>query len=1519
MAEFRPLPLNLPQEPGDAPPTFGNVLGASLRQEAPAVAAYNWFTAERPQADPTFEPGRYLEDRPELIPRQRHFVNAESEAEADQIAARLRQEEQDREIRSAAGWVGFATDMAASLLGPSSFMPIAAGAKGLNALRVAGSVAGATSVDEAILQSTQLTRTLEESALNVGGSALLGVVLGGAASALSRQEFGEAVQALRYNEPVRTGPNGSTMGAVDLGGRLDDPGPLAGTLTEAERLTGRREDGSPVTLGARALDRAMRAGGKASTIARGVMQEDSPTLRAFVARISTAGLTFRKNLDGTPTVLGSTVENAVWRDYGTFVPKVLDATETSFAKYRLGKSEISYHDRVRTEVTGIRPAAGKMSRSQFNEAVFFEVQNPTPNALPEVKEAAERVRQEFFEPLFERAKAAGLFPDSMELDDVVGAKHYLTHIYDKAEIERNPNDFVDMLTESFERQLNNAYLKRQQKLTATKGQAEQDITDLSQPRDQMIATLKDIKAQRESLAESEAIDTRDALREVRAELRDLQRMSRTATNEQGRFVARDRVKELQDEEKRLEDILAEDAAQAVLEEDKFLRRRQTMLNQSVAALTDKQARTLQRIDKLEEQSVNQLRRLAAKTDKFMRDMRRWSDAEVEKGIAKLESNFAATLARLERTEERIAKLVDENPDLVGPQEFSRRIQRFRREVFQEGLEGERPPEEYLNLRDEASRRDALARLDMVIKQGFLPRAFVQGSPDASRKFIDGLRQAYEGETPKGIEEWLEPEEVAFGQALGFDTPAAFAKFLHEGGDLADERLLTGAQALPDQSGVPEGVKVLVDELTPQQLRSLTSLRREIAEAKIVDPSAIEKRLQQIDRLDAQTEGYKVKLNVLSQRLDELSDPREVREALEEFYRDTLTEVNGKLTQRSARREKLWERASRQDPELARRKIEEIQGRVAQREASLRDWLLDRPKVRGEEVQRAQVDGDTVDFSDYAKAEARSLKEKILGDPQRVAGLDLVAERGPELARGLDIPLDRKARFLERDVDKVARIYGRQIIPDIELKRAFGDVNAAKAYDDIMRDFQERIAEVEELTPETARERGWRGKDFEKHKQDLAQDLRKRQERAGRLVTGLIQRLRHQRAIPDDPESYFYRGGRLLQQWNTLTMMGNVVIPSQVDPAVAVWKYGFKRVFRHGVKPLIGDVKNLKLSAREAQYAGLNELMLQDRYHLMNDIVEDAGRMSRGEKAVDFITSKIGIVGLFSYWTQYMKQWVAPIAAGRLLDSVEAVVTGSTKNISQREARQVLASLGFDSGMAERIWRQRDVGGLVNNNGLWVPHTEKWTDVEAQEAFRAALVGEINATIVTPGVERPLFTDATLGLKLLTQFQSFMWSSHTKVLLAGLQTNQWRMVEGVLAMIPLGAWSYYADMVARGRREEAEEAGLDKWADEIITRSPFLGVFAQAKRIGDATPGVAPYINFSSEGAERRYASSLISATLGPSVSTAEHLGGIGTGIDDPTQATANHIRRLTPFNNVTHLRLLFDKIVENSGLPEERD
>jgi hypothetical protein len=257
----------------------------------------------------------------------------------------------------------------------------------------------------------------------------------------------------------------------------------------------------------------------------------------------------------------------------------------------------------------------------------------------------------------------------------------------------------------------------------------------------------------------------------------------------------------------------------------------------------------------------------------------------------------------------------------------------------------------------------------------------------------------------------------------------------------------------------------------------------------------------------------------------------------------------------------------------------------------------------------------------------------------------------------------------------------------------------------------------------------------------------------------------------------------------------------------------------------------------------------------------------------------------------------------------------------------MAKFNLEGQHIERIWKQvtQQPGGGDRVRGLWWPNTEAWADEEAKTLFRQALSSNLKSTIVTPGLERPLISDANLGFRLVFQFKSFGLSSLTRSLQAGLQQGDMAVLNGALLSLALGALSYYTWAVAVGgdTLEEANQFDPAKYADEAIARSGLLAVGQDAWDVAQQLPRVRDYATFSGKQIAQRQGVSLIELLAGPSFDAAQRAGNIILNLDEPTATTVHSARTLLPFQNLFYIRQALDKVeawlVETGQLPERRN
>jgi hypothetical protein len=225
------------------------------------------------------------------------------------------------------------------------------------------------------------------------------------------------------------------------------------------------------------------------------------------------------------------------------------------------------------------------------------------------------------------------------------------------------------------------------------------------------------------------------------------------------------------------------------------------------------------------------------------------------------------------------------------------------------------------------------------------------------------------------------------------------------------------------------------------------------------------------------------------------------------------------------------------------------------------------------------------------------------------------------------------------------------------------------------------------------------------------------------------------------------------------------------------------------------------------------------------------------------------------------------------------------------------------------------------DGVWLAQTGEWTDKGAAEAFRAAVVRDVDRIIVTPGQDKPLWMSTELG-KMVGQFKSFSVSSMQKTMLAGLQQRDAATLNGTMLMLGLGALTYAVKEKAAGR-EVSDDPRV--WAVNALDRSGLTGWLMEANNIAEkATRGRVGLSAISGEQVSRYASRNVYGAFLGPSADAVADIFQVSGSIfaGDTTKSDLHRARMLVPFQNLFYLRSLFDKVEEATGdtlgLPDTR-
>jgi hypothetical protein len=218
----------------------------------------------------------------------------------------------------------------------------------------------------------------------------------------------------------------------------------------------------------------------------------SPTLRLGTSpsvetrriglQLADQPLDLRGNAEGIATPIS--VEQIVKQAQAPLAEALVDLDD-AFVKYRLGRNRrpldlagIGVRDLVRTP-------AGAMSYDEFREAVGKAMRRGDASDIPEVAQAATALRSKVFDPLKDKAIAAGLLPEDVSVDTALS---YLTRVYNAQRIAAQRPQFERILTDwlgSIKGEVADRVAEMQTKLSSALSRREAIETDLPLKRSRL--------------------------------------------------------------------------------------------------------------------------------------------------------------------------------------------------------------------------------------------------------------------------------------------------------------------------------------------------------------------------------------------------------------------------------------------------------------------------------------------------------------------------------------------------------------------------------------------------------------------------------------------------------------------------------------------------------------------------------------------------------------------------------------------------------------------------------------------------------------------------------------------------------------------------------------------------------------------------------------------------------------------------------------------------------------------------
>lgn len=406
-------------------PAFTEALGAAFRQDNVVGSVF----ANKPFAEPfskqdydlDFDVQGKVEERG-LDDYLYKFTDVFNEGEFERTAQKIENEREDRQTLQESGWKGITAQVIAGTVDPINLIPIGGAAvKGIKAkgmlqasINTAKVAAPSIVLQESLLNATQETRTLGESAVNVTAGTFLSGALGGAVHSISgvlgKKTFADLEKSLS-NDLVRTS-DPLVNPEKDLYVRYD-----AGAAAAFE-----------TTLKQESMAKSFGIGEATSGLTPVLRLARSPVkgVREFSQKLIDQPMFFNKNFEGIETP--QSVENLRFEQ------------DVRSGAIRTGMIDMYKEYGKNARAAGNKP----LKKRQFSEAVSYAMRNGDVGASDEITKYAQRMRKEVIDPLKNRAIDAGLLPEDVSVST---ADSYFTRLFSKERILADERGFKALAKE----------------------------------------------------------------------------------------------------------------------------------------------------------------------------------------------------------------------------------------------------------------------------------------------------------------------------------------------------------------------------------------------------------------------------------------------------------------------------------------------------------------------------------------------------------------------------------------------------------------------------------------------------------------------------------------------------------------------------------------------------------------------------------------------------------------------------------------------------------------------------------------------------------------------------------------------------------------------------------------------------------------------------------------------------------------------------------------------------------------
>lgn len=542
----------------------------------------------------------------------------------------------------------------------------------------------------------------------------------------------------------------------------------------------------------------------------------------------------------------------------------------------------------------------------------------------------------------------------------------------------------------------------------------------------------------------------------------------------------------------------------------------------------------------------------------------------------------------------------------------------------------------------------------------------------------------------------------------------------------------------------------------------------------------------IDRMALKQQAIAERLAQLDERMNSAADDfDEMRTAITESFDRVIDMYADKTLRQGERVQRIRDKMANMGEEVTKRELERRQAaKTALIERFENKWMPNREKEPN--------------FSGLAKEIVDEYFRKVT-NRNYGAGRSELADFATPITKGplrgrtaffsdelLNRPVAGQDKgFLDNDATRIAHRYARIMAGEIELTKQFGfadmrdqiEVEIPKSY----AQQRERVIAAPDAKAAWAAI-GETGK-APKTKEQILLQLAEDEHGAIEDIKAVRDLIRGNYKVAEN-NGNFASFTRMATAFNYIRSMGGVVISNLTELYRPAMVHGLGPYMSIAAKAVTGQLDGIKLSTREAKLAGLvAERVLHTRVATQwGEIADPLAHGTAGERLMEkaaFLANKWSGLGLF---TDFEESFASVLTQDRMLN---ALVKGAPKEKDKRW----LAFLNLGEGDQRAIAEQFNKYGSTVD-GVRVANTEKWDNPLAVEAYRQAVMRDVNSVIVqrTPG-DAPLLMSRPIG-RLLFQFKAYNMAAHQKVMLRGMQEGPGNMVSGLIGMTTLGGLVAY---------------------------------------------------------------------------------------------------------------------------------